>query len=99
MAIDTGVDGGGGVWSELTVKNGQSGVLETATSELMVRDCTFNVPVPHPGSTLSIAEFGMRIAECEIRNSKFAIQRESLCAAVGPAPTRAVGVVAIFRIG
>jgi len=44
-AIETGLDGGGGVWSDLTVSNGQCGFRANATSELMVRDCTFNVPV------------------------------------------------------
>ncbi len=44
-ALEAGLDGGGGVWTGLTVENSLNGVLSSACSEMMVRDCTFNTPV------------------------------------------------------
>jgi hypothetical protein len=44
-AIEAGLDGGGGIWSGLTVNNGGTNGVKESYSEMMVRDCTFNVPV------------------------------------------------------
>jgi len=44
-ALEAGLDGGGGVWEGLTVNNSVKGVLGSAWSEMMVRNCTFNTPV------------------------------------------------------
>jgi len=44
-AIETGLEGGGGVFDGLTVSNSINGFVSNLTSELMVRNCTFNCPV------------------------------------------------------
>jgi Pectate lyase superfamily protein len=44
-ALEAGLDGGGGIWEGLTVNNSVNGVLGSACSEMMVRNCTFNTPV------------------------------------------------------
>jgi hypothetical protein len=44
-AIETGLDGGGGVLDGLSVSNSVNGFVSNATSQMMVRNCTFNCPV------------------------------------------------------
>jgi hypothetical protein len=44
-ALEAGLDGGGGVWDGLTITNSVNGVLSSACSEMLVRNCTFNTPV------------------------------------------------------
>jgi Pectate lyase superfamily protein len=44
-ALEAGLDGGGGIWEGLTVNNSVNGVVSSACSEMMVRNCTFNTPV------------------------------------------------------
>ena len=44
-AVETGLDGGGGVFDGLNISNSVNGFVSNATSQGMVRNCTFNCPV------------------------------------------------------
>lgn len=44
-AIETGLAGGGGVFDGLTLSNSVNGFVSNLTSQLVVRNCTFNCPV------------------------------------------------------
>jgi hypothetical protein len=56
-ALEAGLEGGGGVWEGLTVGNSVHGVLISACSEMMVRNCRFNTPLTIGGYYLCCWDF------------------------------------------